>query len=68
MVRRGFIVRTRADAGTIEALENDYSRWEAAQRSGAQIITTDYYLPSQTFPSSYQISMEEIFRENPLLK
>jgi hypothetical protein len=68
IVRQGFIVRTRSDAGTKEARENDYSRWEAAQSSGAQIITTDYYLPSKTFPSSYQISMEEIFRENPVLK
>ncbi len=68
MVRRGFIVRTRADAGTKEARENDYGRWEAAKRSGAQIITTDYYLPSQTFPSPYQISMEGVFRENPVLR
>lgn len=40
-----YMVRTRSDAGTLEARKNDYTRWEAALRSGAQIISTDYYRP-----------------------
>jgi hypothetical protein len=40
-----YMVRTRSDAGTLEARSNDYTRWESALRSGAQIISTDYYRP-----------------------
>lgn len=38
-----YIVRTRSDAGTIEARKNDYTRFNAALASNAQIISTDYY-------------------------
>ncbi len=70
LVKRGYIVRTRADANTKEARSNDKSMFEAACRSGAQIITTDYYLPSRHFKSDYKISFADgtFFRENPLLK
>lgn len=40
-----YIVRTRSDAGTLEARANDYTRLNAAIQSGAQIISTDYYKP-----------------------
>lgn len=49
-----FIVRTRADAGTIEARKNDYQRFNSAWKSGAQIISTDYYMPDLRF-SNYQV-------------
>jgi hypothetical protein len=49
-----FIVRTRADAGTIEARNNDYQRFNSAWKSGAQIISTDYYMPDLRF-SNYQV-------------
>lgn len=39
-----FIVRTRTDAGTVEARNNDYSRLNKALESGAQILSTDYYI------------------------
>ena len=42
-VAAGFIVRTRADADTLEARNHDYGRLQAALDSGAQIISTDYY-------------------------
>ncbi|HQS69200.1 MULTISPECIES: Ca2+-dependent phosphoinositide-specific phospholipase C [unclassified Novosphingobium] len=42
-VRKGFLVRTRSDASTREARAADRSMLKAAQRSGAQIISTDYY-------------------------
>jgi hypothetical protein len=45
LVRRGYIVRTRADADTREARSGDRSRLDAALRSGAQIVSTDYYRP-----------------------
>lgn len=49
-----FIVRTRSDAGTIESRNNDYSRFNSAWQSGAQIISTDYYKPDLRF-STFQI-------------
>jgi hypothetical protein len=45
LVGRGYIVRTRADADTIEARTGDRTRKDAALASGAQIVSTDYYRP-----------------------
>jgi hypothetical protein len=42
-VREGLIVRTRADANTVEARSRDYSKAKAAMASGAQAVSTDYY-------------------------
>lgn len=55
LVSKGYMVRTRADSGTVEARNNEYTRFEKAQTSGAQIITTDYYLPSKLFESRYKV-------------
>lgn len=44
-VSEGYMVRSRADAGTIEARNGDYSSMNAAFESGAHIISTDYYRP-----------------------
>ncbi|ADV48607.1 hypothetical protein Celal_1292 [Cellulophaga algicola DSM 14237] len=68
LVKKGYIVRTRADAGTKQARVNDYSNFEAAKKSGAQIITTDYYLPSTMFKSSYQVKFaDDVYeRKNPV--
>lgn len=41
-VRRGLIVRTRADADTVEARANDKRRAARALNSGAQWISTDF--------------------------
>ncbi|WP_041952331.1 phosphatidylinositol-specific phospholipase C1-like protein [Spirosoma spitsbergense] len=59
LVKKGYLVRTRADADTREARQNDYRSFEAAQRSGAQIITTDYYRPSTHFKSDYIIHFSD---------
>ncbi|MDP2038622.1 MAG: phosphatidylinositol-specific phospholipase C1-like protein [Ignavibacteria bacterium] len=68
LVKKGYIIRTRADAETVEARYNNYARFEAAERSGAQIISTDYYLPSRFFDSSYQVIFDDksYTRINPL--
>jgi hypothetical protein len=70
LVRKGYLVRTRADAETVEARNNNYTRFEAAARSGAQIISTDYYLPSRFFDSNYQVifSDKSYARINPLVR
>jgi hypothetical protein len=58
LVKKGYIIRTRADADTMEARNEDYSRFEKAKQSGAQIITTDYYYPSKLFKSNYKVSFD----------
>jgi len=70
LVRKGYMIRTRADADTREARLNDRSSFEAAMRSGAQIITTDYYQKSTHFPSDYQVFFPGggFYRPNPLFK
>ena len=68
LVKKGYIVRTRADADTEQARNNDRTQFEAACQSGAQIITTDYYQKSTHFASDYQVSFDgnKYLRPNPL--
>lgn len=68
LVKKGYIIRTRADADTKEARANDYAHFNAAKKSGAQIITTDYYVPSSFFDSPYQIKFDDntYVRNNPV--
>ncbi len=68
LVRRGFIVRTRADADTREARSGDTRRREQAFASGAQLVSTDYYLPADHFGTGYQVRLPEGMRCNPLLR
>ena len=58
LVEKGYMVRTRADAGTKEARTNDYTKFEKAKESGAQVISTDYYIPTKLFKSDFKISFE----------
>ncbi len=58
LVNKGYMVRTRADADTKEARNNDFTRFEKAKASGAHIISTDYYLPSTHFESTYQVRFD----------
>ena len=55
-VKAGFIVRTRADADTIEARANDIRRRDAALASGAQYVSTDYRRPDARF-SAYRVRL-----------
>ncbi len=68
LVKKGYIIRTRADADTFEARRNDFSRFNAACESGAQIITTDYYQKSKHFRSDYFIQFPggKYVRKNPV--
>jgi len=55
-VKAGFLVRTRADADTVEARKNDTARREAALASGAQYVSTDYMEPDARF-GPYQVRL-----------
>lgn len=56
LVEQGFLVRTRADAGTHEARANDTRRRDLAIATGAQLISTDYPEPDQRF-SNYAVGL-----------
>lgn len=66
LVRAGFMVRTRADANTVEARAGDTRRRQAAFSSGAQAVSTDYYLPATHFGSNYQVSIDAVVQCNPV--
>ncbi len=57
LVRAGFLVRTRADADTREARSGDTRRREAAFASGAQFISTDYYVADPQLDSGYVVAL-----------
>lgn len=69
LVKQGFIVRTRADADTIEARTGDTRRLVRALESGAQIISTDYYLDDKRFPQNFVVKLPngQVARCNPRL-
>ncbi len=56
-VKEGYLVRTRADAGTWEARRNDKKRFEKAIASGAHVISTDYYIPDKDLKTNYQVQL-----------
>jgi len=56
-VAAGYIVRTRADADTVEARANDTTTRDAAIRSGAQFVSTDYPVPDPQIGTPYQVTM-----------
>lgn len=70
LVKAGYLVRTRADAGTQEARKGDYSRFEAALASGAHYISTDYYQIDERFGTGYKIVLPggKAARCNPVLE
>jgi hypothetical protein len=59
-VQLGYLVRTRADADTVEARSNDTTRRDKAMASGAQYVSTDYMQPDPRF-GTYQARMPEGF-------
>ncbi|EPR67009.1 Rhodanese domain protein [Cyclobacterium qasimii M12-11B] len=58
LVEKGFIVRTRADAETKEARSNLTERRDMAFSSGAQLISTDYFVPDQRLEGDYKVQFE----------
>lgn len=67
LVKAGFLVRTRADAGTVEARANEVTRRDKAFASGAQFVSTDYPEPDLRF-SPYAVRFEAgvVVRANPV--
>ncbi|HUF85375.1 MAG TPA: Ca2+-dependent phosphoinositide-specific phospholipase C [Acidimicrobiia bacterium] len=59
LVRKHFIVRTRADADVIEPRANDVARRDLALRSGAQIVSTDFPVPDPTINAEYSVQIPD---------
>jgi hypothetical protein len=57
LVKHGYLVRTRSDAETKEGRSGDTKQRDAALRSGAQIVSTDYpwFEPSRW--TGYSVSL-----------
>ena len=68
-VKAGLIVRTRADADTVEARTNDHSTQAAAFASGAHYVSTDYMTPDSRL-SDYEAHLPGggVARLNPAVK
>jgi len=69
LVAAGYIVRTRADANTVEARFGLTARRDAALASGAQFVSTDYPEPDPDFSTGYfvEIASGANARCNPVL-
>ena len=70
LVTDGYVVRTRSDADTIEARENNTGPRDAALASGAQWVSTDYPGPGLAvgFTTSYVVEIPggTVARCNPV--
>jgi hypothetical protein len=53
----GYIVRTRSDADTVQARTGDTTMRDAALRSGAQWVSTDYEAPDARFGTGYVVAI-----------
>ena len=69
LVADGYIVRTRADADTLEARLGLTARRDAAFSSGAQLVSTDYPEPDPDLGTGYSVALESkaAGRCNPVL-
>jgi hypothetical protein len=67
LVRRGFLVRTRADADTRQARTGDGRQRDQALASGAHFISTDYRRPDRRL-SAYSVRFPggQVARSNPI--
>lgn len=63
-VNSGAMVRTRSDAGTDEARTGNTTSRENAFNSGAQIISTDYYIPDKRAGTPGWTNYQAIFPQN----
>jgi hypothetical protein len=57
-IKAGFLVKTRADDGTVEARAHDVARRGAAFASGAQIVATDFPIADPGI-GPYRVSLED---------
>jgi hypothetical protein len=68
LVRQGYLVRTRADADTKEGRSGSTLQRDAALRSGAQMVSTDYpwFEPARWSGYSVSLPARAVARCNPV--
>jgi Phosphoinositide phospholipase C, Ca2+-dependent len=68
LVEAGFIVRTRADADTVQARTGDTAMRDAALAGGAHFVSTDYVWPDDRLGTGYVVDLpgETAARCNPV--
>jgi len=64
VVAAGYIVRTRTDEPTIDARTGSTERRDAALSTGAQFLSTDYYVENPDFGTGYVVTLDS--RCNPI--
>jgi hypothetical protein len=69
LVREGYLVRTRTDEPTVQARSGDTAQRDAAFKSGAQILSTDYPFHESSRWTGYSVGFPDgaIARCNPAL-
>lgn len=69
LVRKGYLVRTRTDADTVQARSGDTKMRDAAMASGAQILSSDYYFNEKASWTGFNVSFPggKVARCNPVL-
>jgi hypothetical protein len=68
LVAAGYLVRTRADADTVQARSGDTTMRDAALASGAHFVSTDFPVPNPDFGTGYEVHIPggEVARCNPV--
>ncbi len=64
LVSAGYLVRTRTDTPTADARTGSTEMRDAALSSGAQFLSTDYYIENPAFATGYVVTLES--RCNPV--
>ncbi len=63
-INSGAIVRTRADGGSSDAKSGNTTKKDNAFMSGAQIISSDYYIPDSRAGTNGWTNFQVIFNDN----
>ncbi len=57
LIATGYVVRTRADADTVEARNNDTTTRDAALASGGTWVSSDYVVPGRAYGNPYVVQI-----------
>jgi hypothetical protein len=68
LVKKGYLVRTRTDADTVQGRSGDTKMRDAALASGAQILSSDYYFSEKASWTGFSVNLPngEVARCNPV--
>jgi len=69
LVKKGYLVRTRTDADTVQGRSGDTTMRDAALASGAQILSSDYYFNDKASWTGFSVNFPGggIVRCNPVV-